>query len=522
MRLLRPLHGARERRGAALLMAFLVIVVIILIAGQISRATGTSARVARNEEILAGMDLAIESALLQVHEDLASDGEADAASGEGGAGGAGGAGGSPLAAVTGAATGGGESQPAADSREDEWARPQRTEVGGIRLRVLIQDEDSKFNVLSILTEDEDEREKAFDRLVRVLDLARGDTEADIDGGRARALAARIRDVLVARRDTYLPKPPLLSDDQENEEHCMLLTLRELVGLEEFGEDDFRDFRDEKGRVVHSLESFLTVWSSLTTADQLGARGAASGAQAGGAGAPGTADGQPTPGQAAEEPGEGGEEGDEAQSPGDGSQGGQPGLAGATGTAGAAGAAGPAAPQPVSGAINVNTAPLAVLVALFDDREVSPRFWSNVLEYRNEEDEEVEENEDPPLDEYGEEIVVKKFFDEVGELSEVDGWGDIDPEHQAQIQQLVTAKSSVFSIYVTARKPTGVDGEAPPPADRRDLIEQDANGTGLVRTVRQVVWRRTGSDGTVEIVPIVRWEVVDHVPYEVQDFPDEER
>ena len=58
-------------------------------------------------------------------------------------------------------------------------------------------------------------------------------------------------------------------------------------------------------------------------------------------------------------------------------------------------------------------------------------------------------------------------------------------------------------------------------DRDEMIEQEANGTGLVRTVRQVVWRRVGDDG-VQIIPLVRWEVLDYVPFEVLDFPDEER
>lgn len=528
MQILRPVHGALPaRRGAALLMAFLVIVVIILIAGQISRATSTSSRVARNEEILMTMDLAIESALLQVHEDLRADAEADAAAGEAGAGGGAGAAGAALGAVTGGGEPGGEGTPASDSREDDWARPQRTELNGMRLRILIQDEESKFNLLSIMTEDEEEAEKAFDRLVRVLDLARGDTEADIDGGQARAMAEKIKSLLVARRETYLPQAVLLSDDEENEDHSMLLSLRELVALEEFSEDDFRDFRDAKGSIVHSLESFLTVWSSLTTFDQLGTRGAASAGQAGGAADPGqpSAPGEgPAEGEEGSADGEGEAEGQgEGEGAGEDAQtgAGEDGLAGAAG-AGDQGAGVAPSVEPVSGAINANTAPLAVLAALFDDREVPARFWSEVLEYRNAEDEEVEENEDPPLDEYGEEITIKQFFDDVNELSKVDGWDDIEPIHQGAIQQLVATQSNVFSIYVTARKPTGVDGEAPPPADREELVEQDANGTGLVRTVRQVVWRKVAGDGTVDIVPIVRWEVLDHVPYEVLDFPDEDR
>ena len=40
--------------------------------------------------------------------------------------------------------------PPADSRRDEWARPQRTEINDIPLRILIQDEHSKVNVYGML------------------------------------------------------------------------------------------------------------------------------------------------------------------------------------------------------------------------------------------------------------------------------------------------------------------------------------------------------------------------------------
>jgi hypothetical protein len=41
----------------------------------------------------------------------------------------------------------------------------------------------------------------------------------------------------------------------------------------------------------------------------------------------------------------------------------------------------------------------------------------------------------------------------------------------------------------------------------------------MRTVRTVVWRRSGDDG-VEIVPVLPWEVLDYSPFEIQDFPED--
>ena len=107
-------------------------------------------------------------------------------------------------------------------------------------------------------------------------------------------------------------------------------------------------------------------------------------------------------------------------------------------------------------MNLNTAPVAVLDALIDQRDVPRNFWENVLEYRNEEQEDVEENEDPPVDEYGEEIVVKKFFRSIEDLAQIDGWSEIEPVDQSRLRSMLDVQSHVFSIYVTARRPTGVD------------------------------------------------------------------
>jgi hypothetical protein len=168
---------------------------------------------------------------------------------------------------------------------------------------------------------------------------------------------------------------------------------------------------------------------------------------------------------------------------------------------------------------VNTAPVAVLKALMDDRDVAPRFWDEVLEFRNQIDEEIEENEDPPKDEYGEPITVKKFFHQFEDLAQIDGYEEIEPIHQGDLRNLMDVKSQVFSIYVTARRPTAQDDAGGRELSKEALQRQEEEGEGLVRTVRSVVWRRDSGDGAVEIVPLLRWEVVDYVPIEVVDFPD---
>jgi hypothetical protein len=160
----------------------------------------------------------------------------------------------------------------------------------------------------------------------------------------------------------------------------------------------------------------------------------------------------------------------------------------------------------------------VLHALMDSRDLSYRFWDDVVLYRNEKDETVEENEDPPLDEYGREIIVKQFFRSVDDLTEIDGWENLEPIVQGELRNLLKVQSSVFSITVTARKPTG-DEQIDPFARREDIEREEANWQGLVRTVRVVVWRRALGEGEVEVLPIVRWEVIDYVPFEILDFPE---
>ena len=367
--------GEPTRRGAALMLAILVLFALVMIVFQISMNAGTDRRVGRNDRQLTKFDLAIESVLLQVFEDLAEDAAAsqgaDTADDPGG-----------LPIPGGAEGDAGAASGPTDSRKDEWARPQRTEINGVALRILIQDEDSKLNVLTMLTEDKDEASKAFDRVVRVLDLCRESTSEDIDSGEARDMAESMRDFLQSRENAILPVPELLTDEDTETEVGMPLTLREFVVLEGFQDKHFRDYRDPDGAVVHSIASFLTVSTSLSTYEefrediqeaslQTGANVAA--ADTGGIS---SEDGQPSSSEAS-----------------------------GTATADEAGNAGGALNTTGSNAgygVNVNTAPNAVLHALMDRNEISWTFLDDLIAYRNEEEEPdpgLEETE-PVYDEYG--------------------------------------------------------------------------------------------------------------------------
>lgn len=506
-----------DRRGSALLLAFLVLILLAAILFQLYISTTTDARVARNEVTLTSMNQAIESALLEVYDKLLQDAEAGAAASGAGAASGGAAGGEgEMAPPEGeptppAGAAGGEESQSVDSHEDSWGRPQRTTINEIELRVLIQDEDSKINLLTLLTENEDEAEAAFERVVRLLDLCREDTSADIDRSDARRIAEAMRAHMKQRTSSPLPSATRLSLTDEDVERELPFTLREMAVLEDCNSGLFRDFRDDRGRVVHSIGSFLTVWTSLQPLSEIPPPPGSPAAQQQ------AADQAPADGQglgAGDGAGQG-SGGDGAGSGGDGEGAGE----------NAEGQGGPAPAAAVGGiAVNLNTAPAAVLKSLMDDRDVDYRFWDEVIEYRNleEESEGGEEERVPIYDEYGQEIFARQVFDSLAELEELRSWDRVQAEQRAELSRLIGTESQVFSIFVSARRATG-RGDAfggvrgAPLAGARE----DQRGDAIVATVRSIVWRYQDGD-TWTIVPIVRWEVLDYTPFEVLDFPPDDR
>lgn len=530
------------------MLSLLVLFVLVAIVFQLNIATGTDARIARNEVVLTQMDLAISSAQLEVFEKLKADAQSSDSGAQGGAGGMGGMGGSgggmpgmppggmssssgfgdvpsgagggnPFGGGGAGGAGGGQEGPV-DSMQDEWYRPERTSINEIDLRILIQDEDSKYNLLAILTKDENEARKALDRLTRILDLYREGTAADVDGARARRMAESIREHLKQRLDSVLPRPVLLTDadkDGNTLEQGLPLSLREFAVLDGFDESQFRDFRDSEGRIVHSLTSFLTVWTSLSTRAELQQELGAAGS--GGAPAQGA-----NPNVSGNTPG--GFSGSNAPSGGVDSN-----VGGSSSTGAGAGGAGGASTTAKGIAVNVNTAPPAVLKALFDDRDIPPQFWDGVIEFRNLEDEEAidkakeesgGEELEPELDEWGNEILPRKYFKSLGDLKEVEGWENLEPQQQAEVQQLLAVQSNVFSIYITARKRTAAEDGSEAFEDPAETRQREERGGYLTRTVRIVVWRRSGGTDGVELVPLECWETIDYSPWEIQDYPDEDR
>lgn len=487
------------------MLAILVLGVLVLIVLQITLGSSVDMRVAQNDLELTNFDAAIESAMLKTMQDLADDAAAGAE-----AGGSEAAAPDPAAAFgdPSAAEGGGETGPT-DSRRDDWGRPQQTEINGVSLRILIQDEDSKYNILTMLTEDPDEAEKAFNRVVRILDLCRDQTLSDIDEADARDMAEAMRDFMRDRRGAVLPRPGLLTDREGEEDIGFPLTLREFVVLPGFNEFMFRDYRDAEGTVVHSIASFLTLSTSVSTYQDY--RDALKDELDGGV-MP-AADGPETGGSTTTSTGSSSSTGTGVRSTAGSSDGSSLGD-GTSVSGGGSGSAGIA--------VNVNTAPNAVLHGLMDRRELSWEFLDGILRYRNEEDEEASDPDaDPIYDEYGEEIITKQIFESTEELKEVDGWELLDPEPRDEFTRFMTVESGVFSVFITARASIiGEEGDSFG-MTRAEAEEATEKGTDRVRTVRAIVWRyQDGED--YKVVPLEPWEILDYVPFEVLDFPEEDR
>ena len=459
-------QAAESQRGAALLLAFLVLIVIIAIVYQIYTVTQSDARITRNEITRSQMDLALGSVMLQVYEDLAEDGRAAAASeGEGAEGGAV-PGGDVQGPAAGGASGDEAGEPArnpdsVDSQMDSWYTPQSTNFEDIQIRIMIRDENSKYNILNMLNEDEDLAAEAFGIVTRILDKARGDTDYDLDESEAEQLATAMRNHMIERTSSELPRPLTLTSSTEDEDRQLPLSFEEFRALEPFTEDLFEDFFDSGDTRIHGIQSFLTIYTS--------------------------------PAIGTEDVGEG-------MVPGTGGF-----------------------------AVNLNTAPLAVLSSLTEGREISYRLWDEVLEYRNmeEEPEELEGEEgvediepEPALDEYGEEILPKQIFDSLEELEEVFEFkGLLDPEKE-EVRDHLQVTSDVFEIILVARISTAADAEERLEFEnRREQEEYFRSGRHLVRIARTVVWRRQVEEDIV-MTPLIPWEIVDNAPLLVLDYPEE--
>ena len=502
--------SAGRERGVALVLALIfsillyILVAELVVSGRMVRATG------ENDALLARMRTQMLYQLRETEDQLLADlgsGSEDPAGGDGGGGlggalggalGGGGAGttgagttgtggaGQGLGALGGGAGGEGEgeqSDPAAgcDSSRDAWFAPIGHPDNDVTTYVFVEDENRKFNVLSLWSPDEKFAEFSRDRLVRLIDSLREDSDFDVSSSDAMRIAQELLDWGRRPGTEMMPRSRLKSDDPKRREVAGLMHLDELLLLQSVSEELFYD-KVLDGRYYPGLESVLTIWTSLrvdpgnpekvarlraaaqargeTVPDGGSGANPAAGSAPGGAGAPGGADPR-SPGQASDEP---------------------------------------VQPDGLGIRINVNTAPRAVLRALFPIEVIPDRVIDAILKYRNEVDEEAQQQaqdaqasgDGAQATDFGDlrlgEDVKRKFFATTADLEKVEEFAKLaDPQVKSDFQKALTTKSEGFTIHLATL-----------------YKRSEENRVYLLRRARSVVLRLDdGADG--KIVPLVPFE-----------------
>ncbi len=484
--------------GIALVLALIfsillyILVAELVVAGRMVRATG------ENDALLARMRTQMVYQLRDAEDQLLQDLAGAAAGGDGGDGGAlgnalagasggggvpgaGGEGAPPSPGEPGSGEGEPEEDPSAqcDSSRDSWFEPIGHPDNDLTTYVWVEDENRKFNLLALWSPDEKFAEFSRDRLVRLLDTLREDTDFDVTTSDAQRLAQDILDWGRRSGTEQMPRPRLKSDDDKRRDLSAPTHLDDLLLLPNVTEELFFD-KVLDGKWYPGLESVLTVWTSLKVdpgdPEKLARQRAA--AESRGEAPPASANpeapGQPpTPPAGGAQPG-GAQPGGEEQPP----------------------------PQPdgLGILVNVNTAPRAVLRALFPPERIPDRVIDAILEYRNEVDEEAtrEEQEQGGTDQ-GTELAdfgdlqlgpeqKRKFFASTADLEQVEEFAKLpDPEIKAAFQAALTTKSEVFSIHLASL-----------------YKRSEENRIYVMRRARSVVLRvDDGAEG--KIVPLVPFE-----------------
>ena len=471
-------EGACARRdreaGVALVMALIFSILLYILVAELVVSSRMVRSTGENDALLARMNTLMLYELGEAEDKLLADTASAAAGGEGAGG---------LGALLGGADPGGEGgapgeEGAAeedpttkcDSSRDAWFEPSGHPDNDLTTYVWIEDENRKFNLLSIWSPDEEFAQESREGLTRLIDALRQDTEWDVASSDAALMVQQIVDWARRPGTDAMPVPPLKSRSDQDLDFAIPLHLDELMLLPSIDDDLFFDkVIDQK---VHlGLESVLTIWTSLVPdpgdPEKL-ARQRAIDAAAGRA--PANPGGGEEEGSApAGEPGGEGEQGEEARQP-DG----------------------------VGIKVNINTVTWPVLRGLFREEEVPDRVLDGILRYRNEVDEEAtqeaSDSEAEQASDFGDLMLgtqsLKRFFESLEDLEEVEEFAQIpDEKIKAAIRTKLTVNSEVFSIHL---------------ASLFKRNDSERKRIYLLRRARSVVLRLDdGSEG--KILPIVPFE-----------------
>ncbi|MEO0478644.1 MAG: hypothetical protein AAF196_04110 [Planctomycetota bacterium] len=442
-------EGEDSERGAALILVIIITVLLYAIIWQLVR-EGQTARIRVEGDMLeARMFSQMKYTLTQVEEVLRDDLEAASASDDAEGGGGGG-----LDAVLGAGAAAGEGEeesepePAAiaDGSQDLWFEPRGYPDDDLTVYVFVEDEQRKFNILSLLSEDQEFADVSRERFVRLLDVLREDTDFDITASDAETIADEFIDWSRSRsRGEALPRPPLKSDtdDGPNTDVTIPLQLDELLLLRGIDEELFYD-KVWEDRVHLGLESVLTIYTSM-----------------------------------AYFPGDPDDPNQQAPADDDG-----------TAPAPSVGDDGELVAIGEGPRINLNTAPWPVLRCLFDRSQIPDEVIEAIIEWRNEEEEGSDELIESEYTEFVQEGQgpPRQMFTELEQLEELPEFANLpDPAVKSEFQSMLTLNSDVFMIHLAAVS-----------------IRDEESRTYVMQRARSVVLRADEDDGAV-IRPIIGWE-----------------
>ncbi len=497
---------AHGEQGVILILVMLVVLILACVMVQLFFDTSVNKEITHHQKIKTPMKMAALGAFLQAKAVLLQDMESPSggedemgedAGGEGMGQGEGDEGSESGSEENGMGEdGSGDATANTDSLVDEWARPGAITVmtsNDLDVMVLVRDEDSKFNLLSVIAKDEEDAEESRIRLSRLIDTFRESTKGDVSGAASERIVDELVEWLEGNRDRERFPTPLIKtgaddvapDRLEDEPIHFPLTVEELQMCQSLTKEILFGYKDG-GERIPGLVEHITCYSNLifdsVPEDEEEAEDDSFGEE------PSPEEDEP-PGS--DEEGDGEEEDEEESEP----------------------------VETNSGRVNINTASYAVLRGLMDESEIPNSVLEKILEFRGKAIEAYEDLQDREgefgglIDEEEDEDFIFTTPAEVFERVEeyFNTTFNLDDDAEETFTSLLATTSNVFTVYISVR----------------------TSGGKLSQNYRAVIWRWSGTasetgemdedeeetmTGESQIITLVPLELY---PYPLPLSPDEE-
>jgi len=226
-----------SERGAALLLALLVLALMIVLVADLSFSTKIDLKLARNYTDETQIDEGIRAGFAKGKALLRRDAKENKA----------------------------------DCLHDLWAENADLSMSldEVSIEIEIIDEDRKWNLYWLTAGKREEQQVERERVLRLLEEFRDGTPLKLSYSEARETSEAITRYLKARKESKGSDEGDVPNPKTRSGH--LLVMGELLfGVME--ESLLHDFKDEEGTVIPGLENFVTIWSlggvNINTADEL--------------------------------------------------------------------------------------------------------------------------------------------------------------------------------------------------------------------------------------------------------------